>query len=167
MKKNIILQCVFIFAFCLLFGFVIFTVVKPALTDTQEYKVSGSSMYLPLEDGDVVEVDLAYTELNRFDVIVFRQLYEGKPTTMIKRVIGLPTEQVEYTNGNLAINGVHMEEPYAEGFSYLTQDIKGTSVDNCYYVMGDNRRHSTDSRVFGCVPQENIIGVVKDMEIVE
>lgn len=77
----------------------------------------------------------------------------------IKRVIALPGEHVEITNGNVYINGEQLKEDYLpEG---IVTDAEGGLDDfivpeNCVFAMGDNRSHSTDCRAFGCIPLEKI-----------
>lgn len=140
---------------------------KIFISETQNYRVEGNSMYYPLHDGDVVEADMGYEKLERFDIVIFEQEVNGLKHTMIKRVIGLPNEKVSYKEGQLYIDGKVLEEPYAEGITYLTTSFDSMTTDDCYFLMGDNRRNSTDSRVFGCVPKERILGVVVSQDSVD
>ncbi len=82
----------------------------------------------------------------------------------IKRVIALPGEHVEIKEGNVFINGEKMEEPYLQ--EGVVTDVTGVGFsdfivpDNTVFAMGDNRTHSTDCRVFGCIPLEKIESTV-------
>lgn len=126
--------------------------------------VEGESMQYTLMDGDNLIVDkLSYRfqEPERFDIIVFPVTeQDGRKTHYIKRIIGLPGETVQVTGGKIYINGEVLEESYgseviAEG--YLAAE-EMTLADDEYFVMGDNRNHSTDSRIIGPIKREIILG---------
>ena len=77
----------------------------------------------------------------------------------VKRVIGLPGEEVEIRRGSVYINGSLIEEPYLTSLDHST--LSPTRLDEGeYFVMGDNRRSSNDSRTWGAVPEENLLGKV-------
>lgn len=82
----------------------------------------------------------------------------------IKRVIALPGEHVEIKNGKVYINGEELDEPYLQ--SGVVTDVDDTGFSdfvvpaNTVFAMGDNRTHSTDCRVFGCIPLEKIESTV-------
>lgn len=92
------------------------------------------------------------------EIIVFR--FPNEPNRdFVKRVIGLPGDIVEIVDGEVKINGAVYREPYLkENFSYnmAAQHLQ----EGEYFVMGDNRSHSNDSRNWGPVPQENVVGRV-------
>jgi len=131
----------------------------------QRTKVSGSSMEPMLNDGDNLIVDkLSYrfTEPERFDIIVFPFRYAEK-TYYIKRIIGLPGETVYIDEeGNIFINDILLNESYGmeviadPGRAYETV----TLGENEYFVMGDNRNNSSDSRdpVVGNIHRDEFIG---------
>lgn len=129
----------------------------------QRVKVDGRSMEPTLQDGDNLICDkLSYrfTDPERFDIVI---IYpdETKSDRWIKRVIGLPGETVRIdSEGNIYINGEILEESYGaetiEDPGLAAQEI--TLGEDEYWVMGDNRNHSSDSRVIGPVPKSRILG---------
>lgn len=121
-------------------------------------RVDSFSMEPALYRGNFVIVNkLAYNfgPLSRGDIIVFR--YPPNPSEQyIKRIIGLPGDQVQITDGKVYINGVLLEEPYI-GVA-TTRGGDWLVPEDSLFVMGDNRNNSSDSRVWGMVPMGNIIG---------
>ena len=81
----------------------------------------------------------------------------------LKRVVGLPGENVQISEGSLFIDGRHLMEPYLRGLpaNLGLDEFSWTLGNNYYFVMGDNRAHSVDSRDFGPIPSGNIVGSVK------
>lgn len=131
----------------------------------QRTEVSGESMETTLSDGDNLIVDkitYRFREPKRFDIIVFPFQY-AENTFYIKRIIGLPGETVHIDNeGHIYINGEVLEESYGreviQNPGRASQDIVlGTDE---YFVMGDNRNNSSDSRdpVVGNIRRSDIIG---------
>ncbi len=131
----------------------------------QRSRVSGSSMEATLSDGDNLIVDkisYRFDDPERFDIIIFPYQYE-EDTYFIKRIIGLPGETV-YINdaGEIYIDGVLLEEDYGletiENPGIASEPI--TLGDDEYFVLGDNRNNSTDSRMasVGNIKRENIVG---------
>ncbi len=130
----------------------------------QPYIVSGSSMDPTFKDGDYLIVDQLskrFEEPQREAVVIIR--YPKDPSKFfIKRLIAYPGERVEIRNGevtvytdksdsSISINNSYIKFPKKENFSFSLKD-------NEYFVMGDNRAGSSDSRVWGAVPKEYIIG---------
>ena len=130
----------------------------------QRTTVNGSSMYPTLEDGDSLIVDkLTYRFSNpeRYDIVVFPFRYQ-EDTYYIKRIIGLPGETVQIIGGQVYINGELQEDDYGWGniekAGLASEPI--TLGENEYFVLGDNRNNSSDSREpsIGNVEKGSIIG---------
>jgi signal peptidase I len=133
----------------------------------QPVKVEGTSMLPRLHDGERIFVNklIYYDEyrwapkVERGDIVVF--WYPEDPSkSYIKRVIGLPGETVEIREGMVLINGIPLEEHYLDPKSNLsTKSLPAVVVKlNYYFVMGDNRDNSSDSRIWGLVPKKYIYG---------
>jgi signal peptidase I len=85
----------------------------------------------------------------------------GAGQTFVKRLIGIPGDRLVYRNGILRVNGERVEEPYVQPGRQGGKEITGTTVPrDQYFMMGDNRTQSCDSREWGAVPRENLIGPV-------
>lgn len=100
----------------------------------------------------------------RGDIIVFRaparvEAACGIGGTLIKRIVGLPGEKVSMRNGHAFIDGVRLDEPYLSP-AYRSHEVGewGRLPSGAYFVLGDNRPLSCDSRNWGVVPRDNIIG---------
>ncbi|MFZ6030912.1 MAG: signal peptidase I [Chloroflexota bacterium] len=122
-------------------------------------RVESVSMEPTLYAGDFVFVNrVAYTigKPERGDVIVFR--YPPDPTQIpyIKRVIGLPGDRIDIENGQVLVNGYPLTEPYLKDTT--SRGGSWTVPAGSLFVMGDNRNNSSDSRAWGYVPYENVIG---------
>ena len=140
------------------FGILLLIVLIRSLIITPG-RVDGSSMSKTLEEGDILLLNKLDQNYERFEIIVF----DIGGEKLIKRIIGLPGETVEFKNNVLYINGEKVDENYGTGImaDFNLSDL-GYSVipDNTYFVVGDNRNNSLDSRYFGCIDQSQIIGTV-------
>jgi signal peptidase I len=115
---------------------------------------------LPFVDHDSAHNVYPFSPPERGDIVVFNPP-NGSSKPYIKRVIGLPGETVSFKEGSVYVNGTKVEEPYLDGdqTGCLRQVCPELVVpEGSVYVMGDNRQNSTDSRSFGPVRIENIIG---------
>ena len=130
-------------------------IVKP-------FTIPSPSMAPTLELGDRVLVNrLSYNfrAPKPGDIIVFRPPNTESADPFIKRVVAVAGDTVSVHDGKLWVNGVAREEPYIREYP-IVGNFAEVSVDaDCVWVMGDNRNDSSDSRVFGEVPEKNIVGV--------
>ena len=132
----------------------------------QAFYIPSESMTPTLKVNDRVLVNkLSYDlhPIHRGDIVVFKNPPNQGTVTkdLIKRVIGLPGETVEFRDDHVLINGKVLDEPYLKGGVLTEADgpvAKATLGKNQYFVMGDNRPNSHDSRFFGPIPKSLIIG---------
>lgn len=114
--------------------------------------VNGESMSPTLKNNELLLLKKYDKKIERFDIVVFKY----NDSRLIKRVIGLPGDKVEYKDGKLYINDEEMVDP----FSNITKDFKyiGVVSENSYFVLGDNRNDSVDSRMIGSVTKDMFLG---------
>jgi signal peptidase I len=132
----------------------------------QAFYIPSESMEPALRPGDRVLVNkLSYHfhAIHRGDVVVFKrppsEASDPSIKDLIKRVIGLPGETIEARNGKVFINGKQLDEPYLAPGSGATTSLPPTVVPpNDYFVLGDNRINSKDSRFIGPIPRSLIVG---------
>lgn len=95
----------------------------------------------------------------RQQVVIFKPPFEPNAPDYVKRVIGLPGDTIDIREGSVWINGQRLAEKYTNGRTEPYELHTPYKVpENCYFVMGDNRGNSYDSRFWGCVPRKDIIG---------
>jgi signal peptidase I len=152
-------------------GIIIFALIRTFFFSN--YIVEGESMMPTLEDGNKLVVNkLGYQvgDLNRFDVIVF---HANANEDYVKRIIGIAGDKIEYRDDQLYINGDKYVESFLEGYKqqapgirltgdFSLQEITGenTVPNGKLFVLGDNRLGSWDSRQFGFISTDQVVGKV-------
>ena len=126
--------------------------------------VNGESMNPTLKEKQILILNKYDKKYNRGDIVVVNYFNGEKEERLIKRVMGLPGEKVEYNENKLYINDKKVEDRFAkdtENFelSYIDIDMKKIP-EGYYFVIGDNRNNSIDSRIIGLVKKEDIKGTV-------
>lgn len=120
-------------------------------------RVNGDSMFKTLNNGDIMllnRFDYKFSGIKRFDIVV---IDEGDEF-IIKRVVGLPGELVAYSDGKLYVNGKKISDKFGYG---KTKDFEVRIPEGRYFVLGDNRENSMDSRYFGPFSENKILGTTK------
>ena len=124
-------------------------------------RVNGTSMNPTLEEGDIMLLNkLSRNNIKRFDIIVI----DYNDEELIKRVIGLPGEKIEYRNNKLYVNGNAVKEKFTKVKdekldNYSIEALEQLKVPKDYYfVVGDNRPNSLDSRMIGFIHKDKIKG---------
>lgn len=149
-----------------LVALIVVVVIPIRLFVISPFIVDGASMHPTFEHLDYLVVNefrYYFSSPARGDVIVFR--YPANPSTFyIKRIIGLPGEKVSINHGIVTVTtatgeSLTLTEPYLVNED-ATYTKSTTLLDDQYFVMGDNRPNSSDSRVWGPLPKKNIIGRV-------
>ena len=139
----------------LVLAIIMFLVIN---TVSARVRVDGSSMAPTLADGQFVMVNrLAYKfgEPSHGDIVVFR--YPRDPEQdFVKRIIGLPGDTVEIRGGHVYVNGLQLEESYIAAAA--RSQGSWTVPDDHLFVLGDNRNNSQDSRNFGFVSMDEVLG---------
>lgn len=118
-------------------------------------KVNGNSMYKTLHDKDIMilnEYIYYFDDIKRSDIVVVKE----KGELLIKRVIGIPGDTIECKNGDVYLNKKKLTETYVNS---KTEDFEKVTLNKeQYFVMGDNRSVSLDSRVYGAYDKKDIKG---------
>ena len=139
----------------LILAVILFLVIN---TVSARVRVDGFSMRPTLEDGEFILVNrLAYKfgDPKRGEIIVFRSPVVPDED-LIKRVIGLPGDEIEVNVGVVYVNGSPLIEPYIAALPIYSG--KWQVVDGYLFVLGDNRNDSSDSHSWGLVPMQNVVG---------
>jgi len=167
-KKDLIIDEVISFLKISFFSFIFIYLMQAFLF--KPIHVEGDSMYPTLQNNDMGFTNVISRNIggiDRFDVVIIYLPQTDK--YLVKRVIGLPGETIEYSENKLYVNGVYVEEPflnqeYIDQFmqgidGYFTSDFGPITVEEGkYFVLGDNRRKSSDSRYYGQFSASQIIG---------
>ncbi len=142
----------------------ILIVIPVRMFIAQPFIVSGESMYSTFLDGDYLIIDEISYNLgspHRGDVIVFKYPLDPK-RFFIKRIIGLPNEEILIKEGVITIKNKENPEGFIYQEPYLKQEFKDSlnfeTTEKEYFVLGDNRARSSDSRVWGPLPEKLITG---------
>ncbi len=160
-----ILELVFYFAIVFLIAFFVQRFLFVPIS------VDGPSMEPTLHHGDRLILN-KITDPGRFDIVVF-PAPDDPEKQYIKRVIGAPGDTIAYEDSELFIDGNHIEEPYVDkleesvpnwesySMDFKLEEVTGVSTvpEGAYFVMGDNRINSKDSRSFGFIQEEDITGI--------
>lgn len=122
-------------------------------------RVEGSSMVPTLKDGDILVLNKLSHNYKRFDIVVV----STNKSKIVKRIIGMPGENIEYKDNKLYIDGKVIEDKTVEATDDFTlKELYGMNriPDGYYFVMGDNRDGSSDSRDYriGLIKKDNILG---------
>lgn len=152
-------------------GIIIFAFIRAFFFSN--YEVEGESMMPTLQDGNKLVVNkIGYQigDLNRFDVIVF---HANEKEDYVKRIVGLPGDKIEYKGDQLYINGKLIKEPFLDKYrektiggrltgDFTLNEITGedTVPEGRLFVLGDNRLGSWDSRHFGFISVDQVVGKV-------
>ena len=122
--------------------------------------INGDAMAPTLKDGERAFATRTFDTLMRGDIVAFRYP-KDESKSFVKRIVGLPGDRIESTSGAIAINGQPLAESYVAEEN-RSRDSWGPVMvpDGHYFVLGDNRRNSSDSRSWGMVRQDAIWGKV-------
>ncbi len=135
-------------------GFIIYKLLFPV----DIFIMTGASMETALMNGEKVVLDRYNKEYKRMDIVVVNIPSKTKNAQLLKRIIGLPGETIEINGEKVFVNGAVLTEEYAVGVT--KGDIKMILGNNQYFMMGDNREMSFDSRAFGPISIENVVGKI-------
>ncbi len=144
----------------IIYGSIILAIILIRTFVVTPVRVNGTSMYSTLHDGEIMilnKLDYKFSSIERFDIVVVNT----GDRKIIKRVIGLPGENIRYNDNSLYVNDKKVEEAYLND---KTEDFDIAELgynripNDCYFVLGDNRDNSSDSRIIGCVKKNQIEG---------
>lgn len=139
--------------YLLFYGLIFFGVF---FVNTQVIQISfvpSESMDPAIKKNTFIVCSRNVKEIDRYDIVTFK--YQGR--LLVKRIIGLPSETIEIKDNETYINGKKLEEPYLKEYMQ-SEDYTCKIPDGCYFVMGDNRNYSKDSRSFGVIKKKYMVG---------
>lgn len=134
----------------------------------QPHQVKGASMDPTFHDGEYIltdKISYRFKEPQRGDIIVFKAP-RNPDFDYIKRIIAIPGDTISISNGNIYLNSKKLNEDYIKSETiilpgqFIKEGQEITLKSDEYFVLGDNRSHSSDSRQWGTVPKKDIIGRV-------
>jgi signal peptidase I len=143
----------------LTFQFALLVALAFAIVGLRPGQVSGFSMTPRIDEDEYVLINaLAYrlTTPQRGDIVAFKH-ERSAPSVYLKRIIGVPGDRVKIERGAVSINGRQLTEPYVR-FHDDRSAPESIVPRGAYYVLGDNRKNSDDSRAWGTVPAGDLIG---------
>ncbi|MBQ3421026.1 MAG: signal peptidase I [Romboutsia sp.] len=127
--------------------------------------VKGLSMHPTLNNNDILimnKIPKYNKTIKHGDIVIFNaspfEHNKSQKVYYIKRIIGMPGDKVVITNGGVYLNDSVLEEPYLENIK-TDGNINIIVPDNSYFVLGDNRGGSADSRIFGVISHEDVVGI--------
>lgn len=136
------------------------------------YRNASQSMLPGIQRGEVVVARAGYYHANlpqRGELVVLRVSHEGRQQRWLKRVVALPGEQVDIHNGKVRIDGRILAEPYVDPHrrrrAYSRQMAAVSVPDGHYFLLGDNRDNSYDSRLLGSIPRHDLLARVVQRHI--
>ena len=144
----------------IIYGFIILVIILIRTFIITPIRVNGTSMDTTLQDKEIMilnKINYKLNDIERFDIVVIKK----DDSYLIKRIISLPRETLKYVDDKLYINDNEIKE-YFKNQSTQDFDIIELGYDkipnDCYFAIGDNRKDSLDSRIFGCFKKEDILG---------
>lgn len=141
--------------------FVVATAVMIVIFLYQPVKVEGTSMLPELKNNERIFVNkfvYRFEKISRRDIVVF-WYPRDRSKSFIKRIIGLPGDEVEIRHGIVYVNGEILDEPYLDPEYMDNKTFPARTIESgYYYVLGDDRKYSSDSRMWGLVPEGYIYG---------
>lgn len=151
--------CAFELTKWLIVGIVVLTLVHFYIATI--LVVEGVSMEPNFHSGEVIianRFQYIFQQPKRGEAVVLRFPGDPEHTKYIKRIIGLPNEEVEISKGLVYINGVKLDEPYLPAGTMTLPNSSRKLGPEDYFLMGDNRSESSDSRIWGICPKRDLIG---------